>query len=371
VIGIHGNEITWVSLDACLEKTKRLEKHLQERQFCDAVRLRGKLFQLLLSSYVILHGMRSSPSIDHTFMSGIRRVGIIQVGRASMGQCIVTKAFVGYCQNRGYSILGIKDGFEGLLKKSFISLSWDQVKDWSSKINDCLGSTRLPASAHGLDRINDAIAHLNLSGMMILGTFPAFESLCEFYEARFKYRYLGIPMCMVPVSVLNNIPGTEVSVGSDSALNELVSYCDKMRQVAKANKNYVYIIETMGQNCGYLTTMCAVCVGADAAYIKQEPFTLDTLLEDAGHIKKKIAKSGERNALVLISECGNQLYNTDFVHKLFAEEGKGVFSTRSGSMGQIQLGVLPSPLDRQNATIQGLRCGEFLLQTIESITPNE
>ncbi|XP_059144589.1 ATP-dependent 6-phosphofructokinase-like [Physella acuta] len=369
VIGINGNEISHMSMEKCLETNDLLEHHLVDKNFMEAVRLRGRHFQSLLSSYVLLHSMRSNPGIIDLPLSRDRTVAVIQVGKACVGQCLIIKSFVGFCQSRGFSVLAIKDGFEGLLKGTVVRLCWDVVKHWSSRVNDCLGSCRYPAAHYGLENIDAAIQNLGLCGLLLVGSFPAFESLYQMYEKVGTYRNFGIPMCMVPVTIMNNIPGCEISIGSDSALNEIVGYCDKMKRLAKANKNYVYIIETLGQNCGYLTTMCAVCVGADAAYIRQEVVNLDTLLQDVDHIKNKIQKSGVRNALILRSEFANENYTSDFMHKLFTEEGAGVFSCRTGSVGQVQLGVLPSPMDRKSGTIYGLRSGEWLLNTVEAISP--
>ncbi|XP_055895556.1 ATP-dependent 6-phosphofructokinase-like isoform X2 [Biomphalaria glabrata] len=323
-------------------------------------------FQCLLSSYVLLHSMRSSPVSSMAILAGIRRVGIIQVGMDTLGQCIVCKAFVGYCQSRGYAVIGIKDGFEGLLRRQFISLSWDIVKNWTSE-NDCLGSGKQAAEHYQLDSLDAAVNELNICGLILLGSFSAYESLCTLYEARLQYKNLGIPMCMVPTGILNNVPGSDITVGCDSALNEYVTYCDKMTRVAHASKNYVYVIETMCENAGYLTTLAAVCSEADAAYISLEPFTLNDLLKDADHVKRKIQQSGCRSALILIGTNSSEFYNTDFVRQLFAEEGKGVFSCKKGVMGHVQLGGHISVWDRQNAIIHGFRAGEWLLNYVDNV----
>nr|KAI8756949.1 ATP-dependent 6-phosphofructokinase-like [Biomphalaria glabrata] len=366
IVTIKGCEMGFMSLEKCLGFTNATEKFLAEKDFSNVVRRRGKNFQCLLSSYVLLHSMRSSPVSSMAILAGIRRVGIIQVGMDTLGQCIVCKAFVGYCQSRGYAVIGIKDGFEGLLRRQFIPLSWDIVKNWTSE-NDCLGSGKQAAEYYQLDSLDAAVNELNICGLILLGSFSAYESLCTLYEARLQYKNLGIPMCMVPTGILNNVPGSDITVGCDSALNEYVTYCDKMTRVAHASKNYVYVIETMCENAGYLTTLAAVCSEADAAYISLEPFTLNDLLKDADHVKRKIQQSGCRSALILIGTNSSEFYNTDFVRQLFAEEGKGVFSCKKGVMGHVQLGGHISVWDRQNAIIHGFRAGEWLLNYVDNV----
>ncbi|XP_035826935.1 ATP-dependent 6-phosphofructokinase-like, partial [Aplysia californica] len=109
--------------------------------------------------------------------------------------------------------------------------------------NACLGSSSLTAKEIGFERIAKAIKQLDLSGIILLGGFDAFESLHQFWQAKSEHRELCIPMCMVPVTITNNIPGTEFSVGADSALNEIVNYCDKMKRVARGRTNCVFVVE--------------------------------------------------------------------------------------------------------------------------------
>lgn len=131
-------------------------------------------------------------------------------------------------------------------------------------------------------------------------------------QAREKYEELCIPIVVVPATVSNNIPGSDFSVGADTALNtittvnsqqktlcrtpklNLKSYrslssplflffflpfqtCDRIKQSAAGTKRRVFIVETMGGYCGYLATMAGLASGADAAYIYEEPFKIHEL----------------------------------------------------------------------------------------------
>lgn len=83
----------------------------------------------------------------------------------------------------------------------------------------------------------------------------------------------------------------------------------------------------MGGFCGYLATMGAVAGGADAAYIHEEAFGIDDLREDVTHLRAKMASNIQRG-LVLRAEYANKNYTTDFIHKLYSEEGQGIFDCR-------------------------------------------
>jgi 6-phosphofructokinase 1 len=90
----------------------------------------------------------------------------------------------------------------------------------------------------------------------------------------FKYFY---SICVIPCTISNNVPGTSLSLGSDTALNEICRLVDNVKQSANGTKRRVFIIETMGGHCGYLATFAALATGADNAYIFEECFTVDGL----------------------------------------------------------------------------------------------
>ena len=79
-------------------------------------------------------------------------------------------------------------------------------------------------------------------------------------------------MVVLPATISNNVPGTDFSIGADTALNAITETCDRIRQSATGTKRRVFIVETMGGYSGYLATMAGMAGGADAAYINEEKF---------------------------------------------------------------------------------------------------
>ncbi|KIH52109.1 hypothetical protein ANCDUO_17790 [Ancylostoma duodenale] len=129
-------------------------------------------------------------------------------------------------------------------------------------------------------------------------------------------------MCVIPCTISNNVPGTSISLGSDTAINEICSMIDKIKQSATGTKRRVFIIETMGGYCGYLATLSALASGADNAYIFEEKFTVEDIIEDVEVIAAKMAQ-GVQRYLIVRNEYANKNFTTEFVKQLFAEEGKG------------------------------------------------
>jgi 6-phosphofructokinase 1 len=129
-------------------------------------------------------------------------------------------------------------------------------------------------------------------------------------------------MVVIPATISNNLPGTSLSLGCDTAANEICHMIDKIKQSATGTKRRVFIIETMGGYCGYLATIAALATGADSAYIFEEPFTVDDIKSDVRTIIDKM-KRGVQRYLIVRCEKANKNYTTEFVQQLFAEEGKG------------------------------------------------
>merc|ERR1711936_1296418 len=120
----------------------------------------------------------------------------------------------------------------------------------------------------------------NIQGLVVIGGFEAFQAVLQFAEHRDKYKEFRIPMVVLPATISNNVPGTDFSIGTDTALNEITEICDRIRQSAQGTKRRVFIIEVMGGYCGYLASMAGLAGGSDAAYIHEEHVGIRDLLTD-------------------------------------------------------------------------------------------
>ena len=154
----------------------------------------------------------------------------------------------------------------------------------------------------------------------------------------------------------NNVPGTEYSLGSDTALNVIVEACDRIKLSANASRKRVFVVEVQGGNCGYLATVSGLTVGAASTYIPESGITLEQLQQDIAHLKKRYTfedQSGIPNEGRLILRAENtkpDVYNTETVSGIIRAEGGGLFDSRTAVLGHLQQGDVPSPLDRIRAT---------------------
>jgi 6-phosphofructokinase 1 len=133
------------------------------------------------------------------------------------------------------------------------------------------------------------------------------------------------------------VPGTDFSLGADTAVNEITEICDRIRQSAQGTKRRVFVVETMGGYCGYLATVSGLAGGADAAYIFEEKFNMSDMMGDVAHMHAKM-REGVQRGLILRNELANDNYSTDFIYRLYSEEGKDLFTTRMNILGHMQQG---------------------------------
>jgi 6-phosphofructokinase 1 len=344
---------------------------MDDKEFALAVKLRGRSFESNLNYYIQLNKVRPHPVklADDSLCHKTRHtLAVMNVGAPACGMNAAIRSFVRLAMTYRCQVLGIRFGFEGLLNDDVNELLWTDVQGWTGAGGTNLGTTRDMPDAFGLDKVAAQFKKYNIHGLLIIGGFGAFHSVLMMAESRDKFPEFCIPMTVIPATISNNVPGTDFSLGSDTALNEITMVCDRIKQSASGTKTRVFVIETMGGYCGYLATMSALAGGADAAYIHEEPFSITDLQGDVAHLMAKI-KGGINWGLILRNEKANVNYTSDFITRLYSEEGKD-FSCRLNVLGHMQQGGNPSPFDRHLGTKMAAKCVERLIQQIQqSETP--
>ncbi|XP_008161165.2 ATP-dependent 6-phosphofructokinase, platelet type isoform X5 [Chrysemys picta bellii] len=344
VVSLSGNQAVRLPLMECVQMTQEVQKAMDERKFCEAVRLRGRSFENNLNTYKLLSHRKPDTELPKTNFN----VAVLNVGAPAAGMNAAVRSAVRVGITEGHTMFAVIDGFEGFANGQIKEISWGDVGGWTGQGGSLLGTKRtLPAKY--LEKIADQMRTNNINALMVIGGFEAYLGLLELSAAREKYDEFCVPMVMVPATVSNNVPGSDFSIGADTALNTITDTCDRIKQSASGTKRRVFIIETMGGYCGYLANMGGLAAGADAAYIFEEKFDIRELQANVEHLTEKMKTSIQRG-LVLRNENSNENYTTDFIYQLYSEEGKGVFDCRKNVLGHMQQGGAPSPFDRNFGT---------------------
>ncbi|XP_059827900.1 ATP-dependent 6-phosphofructokinase, platelet type isoform X2 [Hypanus sabinus] len=344
VVSLSGNQAIRVPLMECVQMTMDVQKAMDEGRFDEAVKLRGRSFENNLNTYKTLaHRKIPTQQPANQF-----NVAILNVGAPAAGMNAAVRSAVRTGISEGHRMLAVTDGFDGFIKGNIKEIKWGDVGGWTGQGGSLLGTKRtLPVN--NLKALADQIRLHNISALLLIGGFEAYLGLLEMLAGRAKYDEFCIPMVMVPATVSNNVPGSDFSIGADTALNAITDTCDRIKQSASGTKRRVFIIETMGGYCGYLASMSGLSAGADVSYIFEEKFDIHELQCNVEHLTEKMKTSVQRG-LVLRNECCSQNYTTDFIYQLYSEEGKGVFDCRKNVLGHMQQGGSPSPFDRNFGT---------------------
>nr|XP_014346766.1 PREDICTED: ATP-dependent 6-phosphofructokinase, platelet type isoform X3 [Latimeria chalumnae] len=357
VVSLCGNQAVRLPLMECVQMTQEVQKAMDEGKFEEAVRLRGRSFENNLNTYKLLAHRRLDSELpkDDSFYSArvcncisSFNVAVLNVGAPAAGMNAAVRSAVRIGIIEGHTMFAVSDGFEGFSKGQIKAISWGDVGGWTGQGGSLLGTKRTLPGKH-LDKIAAQMLQHDINALLVIGGFEAYLGLLELSAARGKYDEFCVPMVMVPATVSNNVPGSDFSIGADTALNTITDTCDRIKQSASGTKRRVFIIETMGGYCGYLANMGGLASGADAAYIFEEPFDIRELQANVEHLTEKMKTSIQRG-LVLRNENCSENYTTDFIYQLYSEEGKGVFDCRKNVLGHMQQGGAPSPFDRNFGT---------------------
>ncbi|KAG5850506.1 hypothetical protein ANANG_G00083200 [Anguilla anguilla] len=395
VVSLSGNQSVRLPLMECVQMTQEVQKAMDEKKFEEAVRLRGRSFENNLRTYKLLAHRKPESELPHSNFN----VAVLNVGAPAAGMNAAVRSAVRVGISEGHTMFAVSDGFEGFYKGQIKEVKWGDVGGWTGQGGSLLGTKRTLPAKH-VEKIAEQMRKHNINALLIIGGFEAylglmdllaargkydefcipmvmvpatvsnnvpgsdfsigadtalnaitnaFECLLQLNDARSSFEEFCIPLCMLPATISNNVPGTDLSIGADTALNAIVETCDRIKQSASGTKRRVFIIETMGGYCGYLASVGGLAAGADAAYIYEEPFDIRDLQANVEHLTEKMKTSIQRG-LVLRNENCSENYTTDFIYQLYTEEGKGVFDCRKNVLGHMQQGGAPSPFDRNFGT---------------------
>uniref|UniRef100_A0A480T819 ATP-dependent 6-phosphofructokinase n=1 Tax=Sus scrofa TaxID=9823 RepID=A0A480T819_PIG len=354
VVSLSGNQAVRLPLMECVQMTQDVQKAMDEGRFKEAVKLRGRSFESNLNTYKRLAMKLPDSQIPKTNCN----VGVVNVGAPAAGMNAAVRAAVRVGISDGHKMFAVYDGFEGFAKGNIKEIGWADVGGWTGQGGSILGTKRTLPGKYLEDIAAQMRAH-RINALLIIGGFEAYLGLLELSAAREKHEEFCVPMVMVPATVSNNVPGSDFSIGADTALNTITDTCDRIKQSASGTKRRVFIIETMGGFCGYLANMGALAAGADAAYIFEEPFDIRDLQSNVEHLTEKMKTTIQRG-LVLRNESCSENYTTDFIYQLYSEEGRGVFDCRKNVLGHMQQGGAPSPFDRNFGTKISARAMQWI-----------
>jgi phosphofructokinase-like protein len=300
----------------------------------------------------------------------MERIGILTGGGDAPGLNAVIRAAVKTAQNvYGCAIIGVKDGFDGLLDpEGLMELRNETVRGILPQGGTILGTANRgnpfarKAMVDGVevdedvsDKVVDAIKDLGLDALLVVGGDGTLRISLELFDK-------GCPIVGVPKTIDNDINCTDVTFGFDTAVTTATEAIDKLHTTAEAHHR-VMVLELMGRDAGFITLEAGLAGGADVILIPEIPFDLDQVCQKVN----QRAANGRHFSIIAIAEgaCplgGQQVYRTagDEVYvgrlggvgNLVAEyvTRSCKMETRVTVLGHLQRGGSPTAFDRWLAT---------------------
>lgn len=278
----------------------------------------------------------------------MKRIAVMTSGGDAPGMNAAIRAVVRTALSKGLEVFGIRQAYAGLLSGDFERMTNREVSGILQRGGTILQTARNEefktpqGQRRGLRRLNEH----GIEGLVVIGGDGSLRGAMALQA-------LGIPVVGIPGSIDNDIWGTNMSIGVDTALNTILDAIDKLRDTASSHER-AFLLEVMGRNCGYLALMAGILGGAELTLIPEKALELDEIAErlEGAYIR------GKNHAIAVIAE-GAKHKITDIAKYL---EGQNVgFEVRITILGHIQRGGSPSAFDRLLASRMGIKAVECLL----------
>jgi 6-phosphofructokinase 1 len=356
LIGMRGNRITRLPLRDCVAQSQAVTAAIINRDFDRAMVLRGTNYQAAFRALRTL--VRALPREPEPGQPRLR-LAVLHSGAPAPGMNTAVRAAVRIGIDKGHIMLGVRNGFQGLIAGDVEELNWMSVNGWAPLGGAELGTNRKIPSGREFYAVARALEAHQVQGILMIGGWSGYEAMYQLFRARDHFPAFNIPIICVPATIDNDLPGSELSIGADTALNSIVEAIDKIKQSAVAARR-CFVVEVMGHYCGYLAQMSGLATGAERVYLPEEGITLSDLQVDLTALRAAF-QHGKRLSVMIRSENAHPRYTTSFLTTLFAEEGAGLFDVRQAILGHLQQGGNPTPFDRILATRLAATSIDFLI----------
>lgn len=355
LIGTRKHQIIRSPLMECVQQTRSLAGIIQNRDYKQAMKLRGGSFA---DSYDTFKTMISALPRNPVRQSQRLRLAVLHSGPPAPGMNTAVRAAVRIGIDNGHTMYGVRNGFEGLIKGDLSPMDWMSVDGWAAQGGSELGTNRVTPQDSDLPVIARTLKQNKIDGILMIGGWNGYNTAHILYRQRENIPEFRLPIICLPASINNNLPGSELSIGSDTALNTIIEAVDKIKHSAVATRR-VFVVEVMGRYCGYLALLSAISTGAERVYIHEDGVNLENLQNDIGNLVHDFQK-GKRLGLMIRNEYANPFYSAEFMRSIFEQESQGLYDARYAILGHQQNGGDPSPFDRIQANRLAKRCMEKL-----------
>jgi len=278
----------------------------------------------------------------------VSRIGIMTSGGDAPGMNAAVRASVRMADHLGLEVVGIRDGYQGLLNGQIITIEPHQLDGIERLGGTILGTSRSAEfrTPQGLEGALEQLNRQNIEALIVIGGEGSFQGAHTLHRR-------GFPVVGVPASIDNDVGGTAVAIGVDTAINTALDAIDRLRDTAAAFRR-AFVVEVMGRHSGWIALQAAIASGAEMVLIPEVPVPIETVL----HRMREMKASGKSH-FVLIAAEGISPTAAE-IHAHLSQGGSVGFESRLTILGHIQRGGSPTAFDRLLAARLAARAVEEL-----------
>ncbi|MCB4204230.1 6-phosphofructokinase [Deferribacterales bacterium Es71-Z0220] len=277
----------------------------------------------------------------------MKRIALLTSGGDCPGMNAAIRSIVRTCLSMNIQAFGVEQGYKGLIEGKLFSMESKNVANIIQRGGTILRSARSEQfkTKQGRDIAVEVLKKNKIDGLIVVGGDGSLTG------ANILYKDYGVKVVGLPGSIDNDIYGTDMAIGVDTALNTILKCIDTINDTASSHDR-TFLIEVMGRNCGYLALMSAIAGGAEAVLIPEIPYDIEGIIKK---IKKRY-EEGKTRSIIVVAEGVGSAYDFGKVFGMI-----GGFDTRITVLGHIQRGGCPTIFDRILATRLGTAAVEALV----------
>jgi len=280
----------------------------------------------------------------------MKSIGVLTSGGDNPGLNPCIRAVVRTGCYLDVRMMGIRRGYAGLIDGEIDEMDPRSVGGIIGRGGTILGTARCPEFYESKGR-KEALRSLNrfgIDGLVVIGGNGSLTGALALWDMDF-------PTMGIPSTIDNDINGTDISIGVDTALNTILDAIDKIKDTASSH-NRAFLIETMGRNSGYLAMASGIAGGAEMVLCPE----VATPFEDIVHVVEDAYIRGKSHCIIIVAE-GWESGAQALANKLLDRQDEMGFSVRVTQLGHVQRGGSPSAFDRILATRLGAAAVRELL----------
>ncbi len=277
----------------------------------------------------------------------MKRIAVLTSGGDCSGMNATLRAVVRAGLQAGIEVLGVRKGYRGLLEGNLELLATRAVSNMLQRGGTVLQSARCPEMLQPevQQRAAARLRDFGVEGLVVIGGDGSLRGALALHR-------LGVATIGIPASIDNDIAGTDMALGVDTALNNIIHAVDCLKDTASSHDR-TFVVETMGRNCGYLAVTAAIACGGEYALIPEVPYDIDEICRNL----RRRFEEGRDNSILMVAEgtASAQSIATQIKDRIG-------FETRIMVLGHYQRGGSPSTFDR----LLGARFGVAAVEALQA-----